>query len=75
MTSPFSELQSKRGPVIKGPIERAEQLKDADAPLVADRSLGERTVLVILSKVTSINLRLVLSLVLQQKVRAYSIAE
>lgn len=52
--NPLLELQSKRGPVTKGPMERAKQLKDADAPLIAERSLAEGTVLVILSRVTPI---------------------
>ena len=51
-TIPSVLLQSNRGPVIRGPMERARQLNDADAPLIAERSSGVGDVLVILASIT-----------------------
>ena len=57
-TNPFLELQSNKGPVTKGPIERARQLKDAEAPLMAESSLAEDAMFVILSQVSTASLGL-----------------
>ena len=47
---PLFELQSNRGPVIRGPTERARQPKDAEAPLTAERFSGSDITFVILKK-------------------------
>ena len=46
---PLLELQSNSGPVVKGPIDRARQLNDAEAPLTVARLAVEGTVFVILA--------------------------
>ena len=47
--NPLLELQSNSGPVVKGPIDRARQLNDAEAPLTVARLAAEGTVFVTLA--------------------------
>ena len=45
----FFLLQSNNGPVVNGPIDRARQLNEAEAPFTAARYSGAGTVFVMLS--------------------------